>query len=60
MEKDIIYSKSFKSWFGDWENDPEHSSKVFDKNGKHGGLKPFKFPSMFTCKPSEIEKLKQE
>ena len=32
---------------------------IFDKNGKHGGLKPFKFPSMFTCKPSEIEKLKQ-
>lgn len=46
MEKDIIYSKSFKSWFGDWENDPEHSSKVVDKNGKplimyHGTFQHF-------------------
>ena len=30
----IIYSKEFKDWFGDWENDPEHSSKVVDKDGK--------------------------
>ena len=46
MEKDIIYSKSFKSWFGDWENDPDHSSKVVDKNGKplimyHGTFQHF-------------------
>lgn len=32
-KEDIIYSKEFKEWFGDWENDPEHSSKVVDKNG---------------------------
>ena len=29
-----IYSDEFKSWFGDWQNDPEHSSKVVDENGK--------------------------
>lgn len=31
---------------------------IFDNNGKHGDLKPFKFPSLFLCKPSEIEKIK--
>lgn len=24
----------FKSWFGDWENDPKNSSKVVDENGE--------------------------
>lgn len=33
-KENIIYSKEFKEWFGDWENDPEHSSKVVDKDGK--------------------------
>ncbi len=33
--------RSFKRWFGDWENDPENASKVLDENGepmvaKHG------------------------
>lgn len=42
----IIYSKEFKDWFGDWENDPEHSSKVVDKDGKplavyHGSFSLF-------------------
>ena len=32
--EEIIHSDSFKAWFGDWENDPEHSSKVVDANGK--------------------------
>ena len=47
MRKDnIIYTKEFKNWFGDWENDPEHSSKVMSR-GKplavyHGSLKLFK------------------
>ena len=27
-------SKNFKAWFGDWEKDPEHSSKVVDAEGK--------------------------
>ena len=45
-KKDIIYSKEFKEWFGDWENDPEHSSKVVDKDGKprilyHGTFQHF-------------------
>lgn len=33
-KEDIIYSKEFKDWFGDWENDPEHSSKMVDEEGK--------------------------
>lgn len=32
---------------------------IFDKNGKHGGLKRFNFPSVFLTKPYEIEKMKQ-
>lgn len=34
MNKDTIYSENFKRWFGDWENDPQNSSKVVDKDGK--------------------------
>lgn len=26
--------KSFKKWFGDWENDPVNASKVVDENGE--------------------------
>lgn len=45
-KEDVIYSKEFKEWFGDWENDTEHSSKVVDKDGKplavyHGSLSLF-------------------
>ncbi|MBO7645885.1 MAG: hypothetical protein J6S52_02620, partial [Prevotella sp.] len=29
-----IKSKQFKDWFGDWEKDPEHASKMVDKDGK--------------------------
>jgi hypothetical protein len=29
-----IYTKEFKDWFGDWENNPQFASKVVDKNGK--------------------------
>src|SRR6056297_2792247 len=37
---------SFKSWFGDWENNPEGSSKAVDSNGEplvlwHGTTKEF-------------------
>lgn len=28
-----IHSEAFKRWFGDWQNDPEHASKVVDENG---------------------------
>jgi len=30
----LIGSDEFKNWFGDWENDPENSSKVVDVDGK--------------------------
>ncbi len=30
----LIRTPAFKKWFGDWENDPENSSKVVDKNGE--------------------------
>lgn len=29
-----VRTKEFKKWFGDWENNPEKSSKVVDKNGE--------------------------
>lgn len=29
-----VRTKAFKDWFGDWQNDSEHSSKVLDKNGE--------------------------
>ena len=31
---DLVRTPAFKKWFGDWENDPENSSKVVDKNGE--------------------------
>lgn len=40
-----VRTKAFKDWFGDWENDLEHSSKVVDENGEplvvyHGNKHP--------------------
>jgi len=29
-----IHSDAFKAWFGDWEGDPENSSKVVDEEGR--------------------------
>ena len=29
-----VHTPEFKAWFGDWENDPEHSSKIIDENGE--------------------------
>ena len=29
-----VYTDEFKKWFGDWQNDPENSSKVVDENGQ--------------------------
>lgn len=29
-----VRTKSFKEWFGDWENDPENASKAVDENGE--------------------------
>lgn len=31
---------------------------IFDEKGKHGGLRTFKFPTIFTCRPDKIEKIK--
>lgn len=33
-ETDQTKSANFKRWFGDWENDPEHASKVVDAEGR--------------------------
>ena len=30
----MVRTKAFKEWFGDWENDPEHASKMLDENGE--------------------------
>lgn len=30
----LVRTPAFKSWFGDWENDPENSSKVVDQETK--------------------------
>lgn len=29
-----VRTKAFKEWFGDWENNPENSSKVINENGE--------------------------
>lgn len=29
-----VRTEAFKTWFGDWENDPENASKVVDENGE--------------------------
>lgn len=41
-----VRTPTFKSWFGDWENDPENSSKIVDENGEplvmwHGTFSEF-------------------
>jgi len=30
----LVRTPAFKAWFGDWEKDPQHSSKVVDASGK--------------------------
>lgn len=30
----LVRTPEFKTWFGDWENDPENASKVVDSNGE--------------------------
>lgn len=30
----LVRTPEFKAWFGDWENDPENSSKIIDENGE--------------------------
>lgn len=31
---EYVRTPEFKNWFGDWENDPENSSKIIDENGE--------------------------
>lgn len=31
---EYVRTKEFKDWFGDWEKDPNHSSKALDENGE--------------------------
>ncbi len=33
-QQKLVRTPEFKAWFGDWENDPENSSKVVDENGE--------------------------
>ena len=42
----LVRTPEFKSWFGDWENDPKNASKVVDDNGEplivyHGTIGKF-------------------
>jgi len=30
----LVRTPQFKSWFGDWENDPQNASKIVDENGE--------------------------
>jgi hypothetical protein len=30
----LVRTPAFKKWFGDWEKDPENSSKIIDENGE--------------------------
>lgn len=30
----FVRTQTFKNWFGDWQTDPQNSSKVVDKNGE--------------------------
>jgi hypothetical protein len=31
---ELVRTPAFKSWFGDWQNDPDNASKVVDENGE--------------------------
>jgi GNAT superfamily N-acetyltransferase len=34
QQYDLVRTKAFKDWFGDWENDSANASKVVDENGE--------------------------
>lgn len=43
---DYVRTPEFKAWFGDWENDPAHSSRCLDEHGEplvlyHGSIHDF-------------------
>lgn len=52
--EDQTTTNNFKAWFGDWQNDPEHASKVVDKKGRplvvyHGS--PYTFTEFRAGRP---------
>lgn len=52
-----VRTEAFKSWFGDWEHDPENASKVVDENGEplvvyHGS--PHVLPCLTWSVPERI------
>lgn len=58
-----VRTKRFKDWFGDWENDPENTSKVVDSNGEplvvfHGSpikdINSFNTSSIFFARDKEV------
>ena len=50
-----VRTKAFKNWFGDWESDPENSSKVVDENRE-----PLVFDGLFlNLKESPLPKMKK-
>ncbi len=50
-----VRTKAFKIWFGDWESDPESSSKVVDENGE-----PLVVDGLFlNLKESPLPKMKK-
>ena len=50
-----VRTKAFKNWFGDWESDPESSSKVVDENGE-----PLVVDGLFlNLKESPLPKMKK-
>ena len=57
----LVRTPEFKSWFGDWENDPENASKVVDENGEplvvyHGTTKEFNiFDLKFASKQTKVD-----
>lgn len=56
-----VRTAAFKSWFGDWEHDPENASKVVDENGEprvvyHGsGAKFNTFSHKFAMKNGAVK-----
>lgn len=55
QQYELVRTKEFKEWFGDWEKDPKNASKVVDENGEplvvyRGFPKKRRFPNVFQFK----------
>lgn len=56
---EMYFERNFAIIYGDYVNLLGILDyAIFDKTGKHKGLKQFRFPTMFTTRPHEMEKLK--